>query len=257
MIVDTHNKHPKMAPPVVYFTSEAEEGTDPYTAAYVLGHTIFFMFNVIHVVYFLSVQGYALGNLGKNKLFQLTALGCFIQLGSCYSSVSRWNTGDPHGFRYGVPSAICGIMAHVPEDMVYVFLMFYKNDQPAKVKIGCGLILAWGVLLSFLSYTNWDYTGASFKYLLGYGPLSTLFHLIVTFRFRSALNKGEVSTEGDSDEASKVLLVAILLDVAAVAMEMAAPPVFQNGAPGIHYSATILTVMYVSGWTAAGYAGLP
>jgi len=245
---------------IVSFFSDDEEGTSQFLAANMIGHSLFLLFNVINATYLILVQGFGLGRLQKDTLLKLTLAGCLLQHGSCIASITRWNLGTPHAAQYGIPSAVFGIVAHVPCDMVYFFLAFHRAGQAGIVKAGCAALTVLGVLLSVLTYTNWDDSTESFKYLLMYGPISTLWHIFAVWKHRSDRAKGEVDgvmAGPEEDSVSKILLTAILIDVVAIGLEGGAPKVFSNGAPGMHFCATLLVAIFAGKKVVAGGGSLP
>lgn len=238
-------------PPIVnFFSKDDPEGSDTYVAAFVMGHSLFLLFNIINASFLVLVQWFALGQLNRgNTLLKLTFAGCFLQQFSCISSVSRWNTGDPYGALYGIPSAVFGILAHVPCDMAYLYLWFHRREQHLYVRCGCGSLLVLGVVLAGLTIVKWDETAKGFAFLIMYGMVSTVWHIAAVLRFRSSHANGKVRISesiASHDSIQKILALAILLDFGAVLIEGMGAPVFSNGAPGIHYSATILVMVYAS-----------
>jgi len=239
-----------MASHIVNFFSTDAEGSDLLRAGMLIGHAFFLLFNVINVSYLALVQWYALRQLNKSTLLQLALAGCFLQQFSCIASVARWNEGDPHSAHFGMPSAIFGILSHAPCDMAYLFLWFHRTEQQTLIKIGCAFFALLNAVLVTVTYTKWDYSGSSFKYLIMYGLTSTLWHIVAVWRFRGEHNDGKVrisESTASSSSISRILLLAIFMDFFALCLEAKAPPAFGNGAPGLHYSSTILVMVFASG----------
>lgn len=231
--------------PIVNFFSK-----DTSQAANLIGHSLFLLFNTINVSYLVLVQWFALKQLHKSTLLQLALAGCFLQGISCTSSVARWNVGDPTSAHFGIPSAIFGILGQTLCNMAYIALWFHRTEQQTLKMLGWTFFSVLGGALAVITYVKWDYTGASFMYLILYGLSSSIWHIVSVWRFRGEHKDGKVSiseSTASSSSISRILAVAIFLEALALCLEKFTTSVFPYIGSGIHYSSTVLVMVYASG----------
>mmetsp|Transcript_53296 Transcript_53296/g.59607 ORF Transcript_53296/g.59607 Transcript_53296/m.59607 type:complete len:260 (-) Transcript_53296:210-989(-) len=165
-------------------------GTDEYALNEIAGHMFLLTLSVINVVYLFFIEGLAKRALQKNFLQQLTFFGSLMQIGTCTSTIIRFNIQDAHNPIYGIPSTVFAFIANSFNFIALGVTLFHSCDnRKMKWRIFSVSIIGLATVGAYLQITT------SVIYLNGFLITSPPFCIICHLYTSHALQKGTVTID--------------------------------------------------------------
>jgi len=158
--------------------SELEYVSQERNINFLLGHYGFWLFNVVHVLYLIFVEGYALRTLKKNRLHQNLVAACFVQILSCTCSLIRYNTNDEFSV-WGKLGTLTGCIALYFLCAAVTPIFFLNSNESVKWE----KIISWITAILFTTvmfgtYIKWEdnIPTRAFVYFQPFVVLTTVYH---------------------------------------------------------------------------------
>jgi len=198
-------------------------GSDRRAINFMASHFGFFMINALNVSYLLFIEGYALRNIGrgagKNFLHLLCLIGCFFQMCSCITSMTRYNMNDEFSSFWANGGTIFSNMGFAFCNIAVSVVWFANSDNRKRNWLITAIvfIVAHNVN-SVLSYKSWDE-----KHFVTFRPAviaSAVYQTIVIGFTLYSINKGSISVKpsvASKDQFARLCQVLIAINILALA----------------------------------------
>ena len=208
------------------------------------GHIIFFTCNFLNVFYMVLIQGLALRNLFKSRLLQLTLVGCFLQMMSCMTSLTRLSMNDEYS-GWGKAGSALSYVGYNFMNYSCSYVIFKSNTKPILITTSVGTLIA--IVAFVLEQITWDET--NFLYFRIFVGITTFFQCVSMYFGYHHLKKETISTDPSiisNDAMKRLFLVLFATDVLCIATMFSKLPYLLYPFTGVSYIVVVVMATYVS-----------
>lgn len=237
---------------IIYFWAKDEDlavASPERNAATAVGHTAFFLFNVMNFSAILLVQSFVFRRLRANYLAQLALGAVIFQLASCYYSILRDNINQEFNADLVHPGIATGLIAttFLNFGCLHLFLMNKCRDSFEICGFKLGYIrtgqIFW-VVVAIIVFAGGFYKAQnvgeneSFATIFeGYIGVAMIYQTIAVASCAHAYRNQKIDQDIIPREAaSRLLTLAVVLKVLIIVSLMTGIPIIKFSASGLNFT---------------------